>query len=188
MKYKACSGPDRRPSGGGVCVMPGSSRSVQWSQYMAKAEYPRQKRACLFLCPFLLVPPAQNDFPNSLDALPRAALVEETQDLAGDVLPSGGVVVHDAGGRGQDDVAELTGGEELRDPFLEIGDLDVVSGADDAALVEAETAMSAARGGLGQGEKGRRREKESLTVQSAEPRSCRFGGHLRPRTRRRSLA
>ncbi|TRX99039.1 hypothetical protein FHL15_000381 [Xylaria flabelliformis] len=47
-------------------------------------------------------------------------LVEETQYLARDVLPSGGVVVHDTGGCGQDDVAELTGGEELRDPFLHL--------------------------------------------------------------------
>lgn len=32
-------------------------------------------------------------------------------------------------------MAELTGGEQLRDPFLELVDLDVVTGADDAALV-----------------------------------------------------
>lgn len=38
--------------------------------------------------------------PSMLHARTAATLVEETQDLAGHVLPSRGVVVHDAGGCG----------------------------------------------------------------------------------------
>ena len=64
-------------------------------------------------------------------------LVEEAEDLASDVLPPGLLVVHDAGGGGEDDAAELTRGEELDDPLLEVAELDVVAGADDAGLVEA---------------------------------------------------
>lgn len=37
-------------------------------------------------------------------------LVEETDNLASNVLPSGLLVVHDTGRGGKDDVAELTGG------------------------------------------------------------------------------
>lgn len=64
-------------------------------------------------------------------------LVEETNDLASDVLPSGLLVVHDASRGGEDNVAELTRGKELDDPLLEVTELDVVSRADDAGLVEA---------------------------------------------------
>lgn len=46
-------------------------------------------------------------------------------------------MVHDASRGGQDDVAELTSWEELDNPLLEIGELDVVAGVDDAGLVEA---------------------------------------------------
>ena len=66
-----------------------------------------------------------------------AHLVEETNDLASDVLPPRLLVVHDAGRGGQDDVAELTRGQELDDPLLHVAELDVVARADDAGLVEA---------------------------------------------------
>lgn len=46
-------------------------------------------------------------------------------------------VVHDAGGGGEDDVAELTRREELDDPLLHVAQLDVVTRADDTSLVEA---------------------------------------------------
>jgi hypothetical protein len=67
----------------------------------------------------------------------RPFLVEETNDLASDVLASGLLVVHDTGRGGEDDVAELTGREQLDNPLLELGEADVVAGGDDTGLVEA---------------------------------------------------
>ena len=64
-------------------------------------------------------------------------LVEETKDLAGNVLPPGLLVVHDTGGGGEDDVTELTRGKQLDDPLLEVTELDVVAGRDDTGLVDA---------------------------------------------------
>lgn len=69
-------------------------------------------------------------------------LVEETDDLAGDVLPTGLLVVHDASGGGQDDVAELTRGQQPNGPLLEVGQLDVVAGRDDTGLVETVEGVS----------------------------------------------
>lgn len=63
-------------------------------------------------------------------------LVEETNDLAGDVLSSCLFVVHDARTRCKDDVTELTGRKELDNPFLEVAKLDVVSWGNDTGLVE----------------------------------------------------
>ena len=64
-------------------------------------------------------------------------LVEEANDLARNVLASGLLVVHDAGRGGEDDIAELTGREQLDNPLLELGEADVVAGGDDTGLVEA---------------------------------------------------
>lgn len=63
-------------------------------------------------------------------------LVEETKDLASDVLSPGLLVVHDASRGGEDDETELTRGQELGDPLLHVAELDVVARADDAGLVE----------------------------------------------------
>lgn len=52
------------------------------------------------------------------------------------MLPAGLLVVHDSGRGGQDDIAELTGGQQLDDPLLEVGQADVVAGGDDTGLVE----------------------------------------------------
>lgn len=46
-------------------------------------------------------------------------------------------MVHDTSRGGQDDVAELTGREQLDNPLLELGEADVVAGGDDTGLVEA---------------------------------------------------
>ena len=46
------------------------------------------------------------------------------------------LVVHDTGGGGQDNVAELTSGQQLDDPVLEVVETDVVTGRDDTGLVE----------------------------------------------------
>lgn len=64
-------------------------------------------------------------------------LVEETDDLSGNVLAAGLLVVHDASRGGQDDVTELTGGQELDNPLLEVTETNVVAGGDDTGLVEA---------------------------------------------------
>jgi hypothetical protein len=66
----------------------------------------------------------------------RPYLVEEADDLAGDVLPSGLFVIHDTSRCGQNDIAELTSWQQLDDPLLEIGQTDVVAGRDDTSLVE----------------------------------------------------
>ena len=63
-------------------------------------------------------------------------LVEETDDLAGNVLAAGLLVVHDASRGGQDDVTELTGGQQLNNPLLEVTETNVVAGGDDTGLVE----------------------------------------------------
>jgi hypothetical protein len=53
------------------------------------------------------------------------------------VLPPGLLVVHDTGRGGEDDVAELTRGQQFDDPLLHVAELDVVAGGDDACLVDA---------------------------------------------------
>lgn len=63
-------------------------------------------------------------------------LVEESNDLARDVLSPGLLVVHDAGRSGEDDVSELTGWEELDDPLLHFGKADVIPGGDTTGLVD----------------------------------------------------
>ena len=52
------------------------------------------------------------------------------------MLASGLLVVHDTSRGGEDDIAELTGREQLDNPLLEVGETDVVSGGDDTSLVE----------------------------------------------------
>lgn len=64
-------------------------------------------------------------------------LVKEADDLACDVLSSRLLVIHDAGGRGEDDVAKLTRWQELDNPLLHVTELNVVARADDTGLVEA---------------------------------------------------
>lgn len=70
-------------------------------------------------------------------------LVEETDDLASNVLATGLLVVHDTSTGGQDNVAELTRGQQLDNPLLEVTELDVVAGGDDTGLVEAVYFLSA---------------------------------------------
>lgn len=64
-------------------------------------------------------------------------LVEEPNDLTGDVLAPCLLVVHDTGGGGENEVAELTRGQQPHDPLLEIVDAHVVPRVDDARLVDA---------------------------------------------------
>lgn len=67
----------------------------------------------------------------------KIRLVEETNDLASNVLSASLLMVHDTGRGGQDDVTELTRWKKLDNPLLEIGELDVVAWGDDTSLVEA---------------------------------------------------
>ena len=53
------------------------------------------------------------------------------------MLPPGLLVVHDAGRGGEDDVTELTRGQQIDDPLLHVLELDVVAWGDDAAFVQA---------------------------------------------------
>lgn len=46
------------------------------------------------------------------------------------------VVIHDTVRGGEDDVTEVTRGEEGDDPLLELLDLDIETGRDDSALVD----------------------------------------------------
>jgi nitrogen regulatory protein PII len=64
-------------------------------------------------------------------------LVEETKNLASNVLPPGLLVVHDTGRGGKDNVTELTRGQQLDNPLLHVAELDVVAGRDDTGLVDA---------------------------------------------------
>ena len=66
-------------------------------------------------------------------------LVEETDDLARNVLPPRLLVVHDTSRSGEHDVAKLTRWQEVDDPLLHVLELDIVAGADDAGLVDAVT-------------------------------------------------
>lgn len=63
-------------------------------------------------------------------------LVEETENLSGNVLASSLFVVHDTSGGGEDDVSELTGWQKLDNPLLEVLNLDVVSWGDNTGLVK----------------------------------------------------
>lgn len=77
-------------------------------------------------------------------------LIEESDDLARDVLPPSLLVVHDTGRGSEDDVAELTGGKQLDNPLLEIDKADVVAGGDNGALVQTRhLIVSIARGNAG---------------------------------------
>ena len=69
-------------------------------------------------------------------------LVDEAQDLTRDVLSSSLFVVHDPGGGGQDDVTELTGGQQVVGPSFNVTDLDVESGRDDTALVQSTVQLN----------------------------------------------
>lgn len=107
-------------------------------------------------------------------------LVEEANDLAGNVLSTGLLVVHDTSGGGEDDVAELTGREQLDNPLLELRETDVVAGRDDTSLVETVRAVSIKVLVFVWWEVRR-------TGRSAERQSCRSGGRRPPRTRQCSL-
>jgi hypothetical protein len=64
-------------------------------------------------------------------------LVEESNDLSGNVLASCLLVIHDTSRGCENDITELTRWQKLDNPFLKVGETDVVSWRDDTSLVEA---------------------------------------------------
>ena len=66
----------------------------------------------------------------------KSPSVEESDNFSTDVSLSGFLVGEDALVGGEDDVTELSGGEDVAGPLLELAEGDVVSGGDDTALVE----------------------------------------------------
>ncbi len=63
--------------------------------------------------------------------------IKEAEDLTPRLLPPRLLMSHDAVGGRQDDVTKLMRGEQGNDPLLDLVNLDVEPGGDDAALVEA---------------------------------------------------
>jgi hypothetical protein len=70
------------------------------------------------------------------------SLKEEAQNLSTDVLLSRLFVVHDTRGRCKDDVSELTGGEDVGSPLLQLLELDIIAWADNTALVDASIELN----------------------------------------------
>ena len=64
------------------------------------------------------------------------SLVEETQDLTTGLFTAGLLVRHDAVRCGDDDVTELTTGQQVDDPLFDLSIFYIKSGADYAALVQ----------------------------------------------------
>lgn len=69
-------------------------------------------------------------------------LVNETQDLTGNVLSSGLLVVHDTSRGSQDNVTKLSGGQQVVSPSLNVANLDVESGGDDTTLVQSTVQLN----------------------------------------------
>ena len=65
----------------------------------------------------------------------------QSDDLSGDVLAAGLLVVHDSGSCGKDDVSELTGRKKLGNPLLKLAELDVVAWRDASSLVDASVEL-----------------------------------------------
>ena len=64
------------------------------------------------------------------------SLVNETQDLAGNVLATSLLVVHNTSRGGQDQVTELTRGQQVIDPGLNLVELNVETRRDNTNLVK----------------------------------------------------
>ena len=111
-------------------------------------------------------------------SFPIFRLVEEANDLAPDVLATRLLLVHDPGGGGEDNVAELTGRQEPYHPLLEVRKTDVVARRDDTSLVQAVCELTPRQP---------RPRGPRLTGRSAEQQFSRSGGRQPPRTRQCSL-
>jgi hypothetical protein len=63
-------------------------------------------------------------------------LVEETKNLTTSMLGTSLFVIHDTSRSGQDQVTELTSGQQVSGPLFELGELDVETGRDNTTLVD----------------------------------------------------
>lgn len=63
-------------------------------------------------------------------------LEEETKDFASQMFSSGFLVIHNAAGCGQNDIAELTRGQQIVGPLLNVVDGYIEAWRDDAAFVQ----------------------------------------------------
>lgn len=68
--------------------------------------------------------------------------VEVAEDLTTDVLSLGFFVVHDTVGSGENDISELSWGEDVVDELLEVLEFKIVSGWDDSALVQSAVQLN----------------------------------------------
>ena len=110
--------------------------SLRYCVCRSPRRFERQRLSCVSgIYPFIVVDAFAHDRQNSLDR--ENPLVEETDDLAGNLLATGLLVVHNTGGGGENDETELTSWEELDNPLLEVVKTDVVAWGDDTGLVGA---------------------------------------------------
>ena len=72
----------------------------------------------------------------SVRLISQSHLIEESNDLARDMLSPCLLMVHNARAGGQNDVAKLTRRQQLDNPLLEVAESDVVAGRDDTSLVK----------------------------------------------------
>lgn len=63
-------------------------------------------------------------------------LIEKPYYLSSDMLSSCLLVIHDARRSCKNDKAKLSGGQELYNPFFEIGDANIVARGDDTGFVD----------------------------------------------------
>lgn len=68
--------------------------------------------------------------------LKRQELVEKAKNLATSMLSPSLFMVHDAIRRGKHNIPELSRGEKVGDPLLDLVDADVEAGGDDTAFVK----------------------------------------------------
>lgn len=69
-------------------------------------------------------------------------LVDESQNLAGNVLLSRLLVVHNARRGSQNNVTELTGGQQIVRPSLDVANLNVKSRRNDTTLVQSTVQLN----------------------------------------------
>merc|ERR1712022_52665 len=73
---------------------------------------------------------------------PVQALIEETKDLATNLLAASLVVAHNTLGGGEHDVPELTGWQKVGNPLLGVPSLEVEARGDHTTLVEAAVELN----------------------------------------------
>ena len=69
-------------------------------------------------------------------------LVNETQDLTGNVLSLCFFVVHNTGRSSHDNVTELSGRQQVVSPSVDVVDLDIESWLDDTTLVQSTVQLN----------------------------------------------